>query len=134
MSLEKEKRPVQATVGFCGDDMALIDDHRGSTPFLPSRAAFILCATRFTLDIMRRGQVDMERLFSNYLKAPLTPLTPFELAQAAQLAILREACLEATDKSAGEADGAALLFGYQMLKAIEWIAPEVEQERERLSA
>jgi hypothetical protein len=132
MDAPKRNAPVQ--VALTSDDLKLIDAHRESRPFTISRSEFGCVAIRFMLDSLRRGQWSLESLFQNYLKHPLQPLSGIELAQAAQLVILREACIGATGKSVDEADRIALLLGYRSLEAFEWVAPEAEQESERLSA
>jgi hypothetical protein len=131
---DKLKRPAQATVGYCQEDLKAVDAQCDSTPFLPSRAEFICCATRRTLDSMRRGLLSMEALFQNYLKGPLATLPAAELARSARIAALHAEHLEAIGLSASEAEQIERLEGLETLKAMGWRATNGEQERERMSA
>lgn len=128
--MHKRNRPIQ--VALTDEDISIVDQYISGVVFNVSRSEVGVVAIRFMLDSLRRGQWSLESLFQNYLKQPLSSLSLIDLAQYAQIAVLRDEAIRA-GLSESNADQQALLLGYQHLKRYDWQV-EAREEREQVSA
>ncbi len=133
MAFDRHKRTSALPALVCAEDKDDTERVCGSRPFPISLSEFGCCANRFTRDSLRRGGITLESLFEKYMKEPLRPLSPRELARSARISALLAEFILATGDSAFELEQEALLEGLETLKSMQWRVKD-EGKREKVSA
>lgn len=132
--MERPKRRANANVAVAPDDMERVDLIIDSVPFPVSRSVYFCVSVRLTNWMVNLGLVSLESLFQMFFKEPLQPLSPFDLARAAQITILLARYIQATRLNAIEAVLTALLLGLRSLERFDWVEASSGEAEERMSA